>query len=436
MRRAAAVLCIALSGCGEEIAEPGRVLLVEGADGDAWTAEPVPVTVEVDKTLASGDTVLLESATAPLESFSLGRGGVGRYVVTGKDAAGAVQARARSLPIDPAGFAERSLPLFVGRSERFSRAPGGLSAGQELHPPAAVLGGRYLFVAGDSYDLGAWTAVGSPKLSCPEQPCRFSSLAGVGETLAGIGVGDDWAIWFDRALSGDQGLPAGLSSWAEVAGGRTLNAPDGSAFIVGPTRPEPPTQWVVEVSREGALFARALAAPRAGAAATWVDGLGLVVAGGNTGASDTGVERLPPGAAAFVQLAYPADPTTGAALVALDGSTVLRAGGRTGSGDPAPSVEIALGCATGCSATLRPELVPLDRAVGFALGDGELIVVGDDPAGETAAARLGVAGLSLLALREPRRGASALAVPTGHIALFGGQRPDNSPALSVELFTR
>lgn len=445
MRRAAILLLVAVAGCGEELAEPGDAVLIQGADADAWTAAPVPTEVLVEKVLDSGKRHTLTTAAAPLERFSLGRGGVGRFQVQATDGSGVVRARASSLPLDPAGFAESALPLFIARTERFSRAPGELPTAAGSSPPAAIVAERYVLVAPaagdqvltDGYDLGGWAPLGPlfGPVSCPAPPCAFRSLAIVDQALL-LGVGDGWAVWWDLGTdaSGDAPRPQGLASWADVAGGRTVTAPDGSAFVVGATRADPPSQWVVEIAPTGELFARALATPRAGAAATWVDGRGLVVVGGS--ASGAGAELLVVGTQAFAPLAYPADATRGAALVALDGARVLRAGGRDANGAFATSVELELGCVTGCAPLDRAEVVELDDAAGFPLGDGEALLVGRDATGATGGVRVGSAGATPTPLREPRSDATAIATPTGHVAVLGGMRPSGEPATSVELFIR
>ena len=421
---------LVLTGCSEELAEPGRVVLVQGEDTDAWNTAQ---TAEIEKILEDESRIALETRAAPVDRFSLGRGSAGRYEVTGRDPAGAVTTRASSVPIDPAGFAEDVIPLFVSQAARFSRAPEGFSVAQTERPPLALLGGWYLLAAGgdeiamDTYDLGYWRPVALPAVSCPAPPCTFRTIAVQADLV--FAIGDDWAIWlnFFEDTSGDVEKPKGLPSWADVAGGSAVSAPDGSIYVVGATRADPPTQWVVEVDPEGALAARALTTARSGASAVWVDGRGLAVVGGS--ADGPGVELLLEGTEAFQTLPYPSDASVGAALVVLDSATLLRAGGRDPAlGTSAPTVELPLGCTT-CAPKARSELVELDRAQGFSLGEGELLFVGDDAAGATAAIHLTSEGLSPAPFREPKVGASAIALPTGHVAVVG-------PGTSLELFIR
>ena len=50
-----------------------------------------------------------------------------------------------------------------------------------------------------------------------------------------LGVGSSTATWFDLSdgTSGAAPLPAGLTSYAEIAGGRSITGPDGTAYVVG-----------------------------------------------------------------------------------------------------------------------------------------------------------------------------------------------------------
>jgi hypothetical protein len=438
-------LALATLGCGsEELAPPGRLALTVGQEPDTWSRSPAPVTVEVERIREDGTREHLETLAAPAEHVSLGRGRVGSYEVRGLDDSAAARVFGRSLLIEPDGFAGATLPLFVGRSGSFARPPGAL-----LHPPgagfkAAVLARRYALVAGstpdgfvqtDGYDLGVWAPLASsPRLSCPADPCRFLSLAIVAETLA-LGVGDSWGIWFDLISqeSGDAPLPTGLAGYADVAGGATLMAPDGSAYIVGATRADDPTAAVLEIAADGTLTALSLTSARAGAAAVWVVGRGLVVAGGSdTGA---GIELLAEGSGAFVPLSYPADATAGAALVPIDSASALRVGGRNAAGGAAETAFLALGCGSACAAEPRGAPVALDEASGFSFDGGLGLVVGRASGGETAAFRIdGEGAAEPVPLREPRTGATALRLPTSHVAVVGGVLGDGSPATSIELF--
>lgn len=434
---------VVTAGCSQQLLAPGHVKLVTGQEKDTWTASPAPIHVSVDKFLSSsGDKVPIASGHAPLGSFSLGMGGTGFYRVTARDAGQVARVEGWSVALDPAALAAHTVPLFVQRSDEFARPPGQLGTDQGLSPPVAVFGARHLLLAGaarstqvvlDGYDLGLWSPdLTSTAITCPSKPCRFRSLAVVSSVA--LAVGDDWAIWidFDTGDTGKAPLPDGLSSFADIAGGQTVTAPDGSAYIVGATRSSPPTASVLHIAADKKLTALSLVTPRAGAAAAWVQGRGLVVAGGSE--QGDGVEVAGSDGSAFKVVGYPADPTTGAGLVALDGSTVLRAGGHDAKGGSAPTVALTLGCNNACKPQTRGDPVPLAPARAFHFDSGDVLVVGTNAKGMTGAIRLTGDRQTPIALREPRKGATALLAPTGQVAVVGGVLADGKPARSVELY--
>ena len=442
-RAASVLLLLASAGCGQDLLAPGRAELVTGHEKDTWTAKPAPIHVVVDKLLSSsGDKVSIASGDAPLSSFSLGTGAQGVYRVTARDKDQVVRVEGWSVAIDPAAVAAHTLPLFVQRSDEFARPPGFLGTDQGTAPPAAVFGARHLLLGGasqgteivlDGYDLGLWTADSTTTtIACPSKPCHFRSLAVVGSVA--LGVGDDWAVWYDvdAGESGKAPLPDGLASFADIAGGQTVTAPDGSAYIVGATRADPPTASVLRIDADKTLHALSLVTPRAGAAAAWVEGRGLVVAGGS--AQGAGVELAAADATAFEAVGYAADPTTGAALAVLDGSSVLRVGGHDAQGNAAATVSLALGCKNTCTAAARGNPVPLDAARAFHFDAGDVLVMGTDKSGMTGAIRLTGNAQSPVQLREPRKGATALLAPTGQVAVVGGVHADGTPVHSVELY--
>jgi len=444
VRRWLPLLLLSTVGCSEDLLDPGRARLEPGHEPDPWTESPAPTRGRVEKELADGSRSVIVDGPAPVREFSLGEGGVGRFVVSGDDADGVTRVRARSLPVSPAGLASSILPLFVSRTGTFARPPGELVTDQGERPPAAVVAGRYVVFAGgasgdrvalDGYDLGAWSPLQPPpSMGCPTAPCEITSLAVVSGTLS-LAIGSDWAIWFDldAGTSGDVARPDGLASWADVAGGSTVLTPSGEAYVVGATRMDAPSQAVVRIDADGVLSYVALVTPRRGAAATWVTGRGLVVVGG-AGGSAAGAELMADGANAFTVLPYPSDETTGSALVARDGSRVLRVGGRDAASSPAPSVELDLGCGTGCQPTPAGADVALDRAAAFSVAEGHVLVVGDDADGNTSAALLDGTSATPVPLRDPRKGATALALPTGHVGVVGGIGGDGAGVGSVELY--
>jgi hypothetical protein len=438
------LFAVVLGGCGgEEPLPPGQLVLTVGHELDAWSREPVPSIVEIDRLLETGDRQRLETVSPPVDRISLGQGTVASYELNARDVDGSSRLFARSLPIEPDGFAGFTLPLFVSRTREFARPPSVLPAPPGAGAPAAIAGGRFLVLAGTyddgsiqvwGYDLGFWDPLDvGVRLRCPTESCRFRSFAVVDDTLA-LGVSEESAIWFDLATytSGDAPVPTGLASYADVSGGNVVAAPDGSMYLVGATREQPPTRSVLRVHADGKLEALDLGFARAGASATWLEPHGLVVVGGS--ASGAGAEFLADGASGFVQVPYPPDDSVGAALVPLDDTNVLRVGGRIGA-VAAPSVVLTHTCTADCTLTPRGSPVELDRASGFALPDQRALIVGTGPDGQTLVVGLDADGTPTpVPLREPRSGASAIRLPTTHIAVAGGTLLDGTRAASIELF--
>jgi len=274
------LLFAVVSGCaGEEALPPGQLVLTVGHESDAWSREPVPLMVEIDRLPEAGGRERVETVAPPVERISLGRSGVASFELNARDQDGNAQLFARSLPIEPDGFAGTALPLFVSRTREFARPPGEFPAPPGADALAALAGGRYLVLAGAfgdgsvqtwGYDLGFWTPLGvGVKTRCPSEPCGFRSFAIVNQTVA-LGVNDDWAIWFDLETyaSGDAPVPPGLNSYADLSGGSAVPGPDGSVFLVGATRDQPATKSVLHIHDDGKLEALKLGFARANAAAT------------------------------------------------------------------------------------------------------------------------------------------------------------------------
>jgi hypothetical protein len=438
------LFCLALvsAGCSEQLFEPGKGVLVSGQEPDVWSVEPRPTLARVETEKANGDRTTLLERAAPVSEFSFGQGSSTRFVLTGIDDAGTARVRARTVPLSPAGLAGVKIQVFASRTDAFARPPGNLVTALGDEPPFGFVGGRYLLAAGpdgqlDGYDFGVWLPVAAPPpIDCPSPPCTIRSLAVVSTSLALV-VGDDWAISLDvdTGQSFQLDRPTGLAAWADVAGGQTVIASDGSSYVVGATRSDPPTRAVLRVAPDGKLSALSLIAARHGAAAAWLDGRGLVVVGGDDQAA--GAELV--GDAASAALPFPPDPTTGAALVASAEGNVVRAGGRDASGAFAETAVFPMGCGTDCKLELSGTNAELDGARAFRapsdVDPDAILVIGSDDQGETAA-KLLAATVTPVPLREPRTGASAFLAPTGHIAVVGGTLLDGSPATSLELFIR
>ncbi|MEO6601004.1 MAG: hypothetical protein ABIQ16_14080, partial [Polyangiaceae bacterium] len=287
----------------------------------------------------------------------------------------------------------------------------------------------------DVFDSGTWA---QPTNEIP-LPQTVKSIAIAGSAL--LMINDDQANWIDLTSSTTTPatpLPAGLRSFGDIAGGKTLVASDGTIYIVGATRTEgDPTNAIVQIDTAGVLHTLLLKTARLGAAATLVED-SLLVAGGS--ADGAGAELLPVSATTFNELELPADDTTGASLVELTSASALLAGGYDASGAPSPTRSIDLGCSRKCSTTQFPKAsLSIGRASAFRLADNVALIVGETDDEETHAYLLDASGdeatLTEQALRTPRSQASATPLPNGQVAIVGGtELATGNPALSLDVF--
>lgn len=448
--RPAAVLALTLACSSEPVTVD--VEITTGQEAGAIAEEPSVVRLVI---AAQGEDaqgpIALSAEAAPGDPFDLGevpRDALLRFEVTGYDGSGTAVLRGRSLDVVVGSAEGTAIRVFAQRVGAFARPPGGL---QRAHvgAPAGILDERYLLstggaavddggsadaTRGDFYDLFALDGAESPTLGRAAQSMVVRGRQALLIDEAGASVVD-----FSSGTIAPASPPSGLSSFAEVAGGRLVEAGDGSSYVVGGTRAGPETRGVLHVAADGSLAGYSTAIARAGAAATWVEGVGLVVSGGSADAP--GVEILADGAVAFTGPDWPGDATSGGAAATAGSSTMLVFGGRDPSGAPAATRTFDLTCAAACEATSvdgadAPEV--LELATAFALADGSTLVIGEalstPPA--TRAYRVALAPVEVreVPLRETRRGAAVTPSPNGAIAILGGVREDGSPVYSVEMF--
>ncbi|WP_438030301.1 hypothetical protein [Sorangium sp. So ce233] len=451
-------------GCVGCASEPRTITVevVPGHETGAFQEDPPVARVEVTAATIEGD-VAVSAWAAPGGALDFGEIPEERaytFEVRGLDAGGATVARGRSASgIYLAALSGEVLPLFAQRTGRWARPPGGLAASR-VGAPGAALAERYLILTGgaavasadavagevdparlDAYDIAGWGG----SASSGALPRAARSLVVRGDLL--LAIDDEGATWTDLVAgqSAEAALPMGLGSFAEVAGGRTIEATDGRSFVVGAARagepaeaPGQPSDAVLVVGADLTLSVARLRHARAGAAAVWVEGVGLVVAGGS--AEGAGVEVLGDGATAFLPRAFPPDAAHGAGAAVTGPGEIALIGGVQG-GAPAPTRRLAPGCAASCAAAevagaALPAAV-VDVAA-FALPGGRVLAVGSE-AGDGGLTRsfvvdVAAAQVEELPLREPRRGATAVPAPNGTLALLGGVHPDGAPALTIETF--
>jgi len=424
---------MAIAGAAACNSTPEATLTLSvGDEADALSRAPAPTKLVVDSIdVDSGATTNLSSVDLPATDIDLGDQNTSvavRIRVNGVDGTGRVLVTGTSVPVQLGALEGTSLPLFVQRTSEFARMPSPLSDAREA-PLLVNVSDRYVVVAGGStpagntasqiYDLASLSPFGSP----PALPRAPRSLAVYGSTLLVVDDAGASSVDLSDATAQTPTIdPPSGGSFAEVAGGLTVAAPDKSLYIVGATRPSNPTSRILKVTTEGTLLFVSLTTSRRGAAATWVEGRGLVVIGGNeTGA---GVEVLAPGATATTSLPYPPDATVGAGAATLDGAHVLVGGGLDAAGQPAPTRVVDLGCAAATCAAATWDLanppVTLVAAQAFELAADAALLVGDDAAGLSHAFRVTQQGATEVPFKVARRGARGIRVNPPAITFVGG----------------
>ena len=444
---AAALLLLSpfTSSCSGETPDVHLAITV-GQEKDAFSQSPEVVSVEVRGFDPSGLPAVVARTTpgGDLDFGDVGSTAQLTFEVTGLDAAGKTVVRGRSLGAIPLGAVTGTLPIFAQRVNQWARPTGKLLQ-SHTGGVAGVGAERYLVLGGGTvskgdksdevevYDLLALDglALGGVK-SQPE------TLVPRGTAMLFSSHKSTTTIDFASGEGSEVAPPTGLASYGAIAGGQPVDASDGRTFVVGGTRPTEPTKSVLVAEADGSLSALELVEARAGAAAVWVEGVGLVVAGGS--ATGAGVEVLGPKATSFAALSFPPDATVGAGAVIDGPSGVVLLGGTLEDGSPSPIRRLDPTCVNACAATVITGSDPssaLTAVHAYTLGGGRILTVGEAIAAPAQTLsfdiQLGTSATEL-PLREPRSGASVIPAPNGTLALLGGNRLDGKPALSVELF--
>lgn len=452
--------------CSADPIPAGYYTINTGQETDTLTMSPAPVSFTVISEDANGNTSQVQTSSTPITTINVGITGQNFYLVNGVDSNGVSRVKATSYLIDANSMAGNDLPLFLGRTDAFCRPtlPNLLQA-QGNHPPVGIFWGQTLWIAGatnssnqivsEGYDLIMWAETAAPSaispITCPSSPCQIQSIATYAGEF-GLAIGANWAMSVDITANttSTPTLPSTMTNWSDVAGGRTINASTGAVYVVGPTRNTSVTSYVLELGTDGSMNARTLSLPRQFAAATHVEGQGLLVVGGGDATDGSGAEFLADSSTAFVTLPYPPDTVTGAALLPEStGTRVWRMGGQKLDGTPAPSVVYDIACTgtgssgdAGASATTcTPESLSsafdlgmtVTNANGFGFGDNR-IIIGEQTDGTMVAWRVTDTGVTPIPLREPRKYATAYSLPNGFAALIGGTLlSTGAQAFSIEL---
>jgi len=390
MRRPVLLACVVaistIAGCTDT--PTATITITLGEELDALSRAPAPTTLVVELLDLDGKATELARAALPTDEISLGerpRTDVGGLRVTALDAANKTLLKGESLYVQFGALENASSPVevFLQRTRelaRLPRAPGALDA-----PLLGVTVARYIVAASGTsvflYDMLLLKPItGLPAFA---RPARSMVTFGT----AAIVIDEQGASTVDLSSGSAQDLPPPPGgSFAEIAGGSTVSLPDGSAYVVGGTRPTGgPSSRVLMITKDGAVAFATLATPREGACATWVEGRGLVVAGGS--ATGPGAEVIAPGSAQGAALAYPPDAVTRCGASTLDASHVLVAGGVGSAVDiagSAPPRVLDLACAAMCTPLVWKGALPLTRAESFTLTPDAALIAGDDATGPPA----------------------------------------------------
>jgi hypothetical protein len=440
--RAIAVLAPLLAACSSS--PSGTLQLVTGPETDTFTRSPAPTTLRVDAIDSSNQVTTLATARLPTTSIDLGtqdENAVATLVVSGLDDSGARLVYGASIPLQYGSLDGITVPIFVQRTGELARMPGPLSDSRQA-PSMSSVQGQYIFVGGGNdptlarttqfYDFAQLAPFSSP----PTVPRAPQSIAFVG-TMALI-IDDKGGTYFDFSSNStvDVQAPPG-GSFADVAGGQTIVANDGTEYVVGATRTtgaetasvliiNPNDASTSATQYTGKLTWGSLSAPRFGAAAVWVTGRGLVVAGGSTSAP--GIEVVPAlPSTKGVALAYPPDASMGAGATTLDTQHVLLAGGLMVGGQDAGARSINLACTPTPQVPCMPDTwsalpVPIGTAQAFAIDAANAIVAGSEAGGMglTHVFRLTSTAAKELPTKVPHYNARALLSPIGTMLVVGG----------------
>jgi hypothetical protein len=407
--------------CGDK--PEATITLTFGEEQGVLTRAPAPTTLIVEAVDTEDKHTEIAKVPLPTEQLDLGeqnRGGTGALSVRALDPTGATLVKGDSLFFQWGALESADLEVFVQRVGELARVPRGPAAFDAAIATMAV--GRYAFAINGSRTMLYDFLRLKTQESAPVLPRAAKSII-MFETYV-LAIDDAGGTTFELASGQSTDLTNPENgTFAEVAGGATIEAPDGISYLVGGTRPSGgATQKILKLDVKGALTYVSTAKAREGACAAWVEGRGLVIYGGNL---DAPPEVVAPGAATGTELPFPADPVKNCALATLDGTHVVVAGGSGAKGDTGaglPARVLDLTCASNCTPAPWQGPIALARAQAVALGPDKIFVVGDDAAGNSHAFRAAPspANLREVPLKTGRRGARVIALPRGGAAIVGG----------------
>jgi hypothetical protein len=428
---ASLLLGLLIAGCGDTNPLPASLLLTPGQEAASWATTPAPARVQVSARRSSGATKIADQAwpASEVSAGSLTTGENLSFLVEIQDATGKSVIRGGTPVINADELSGNKYPVLCGRVEAFTRPTIGLGAAATT-PVVSLLAGRYLFVASgtapQAYDLATYAPIA---LSGQLPRAPGSAATPDGESLYLIDPQGATLLDLFTGVQSDVPLPYA----AEVSGGATVHAPDGTAYVIGATRHGgDKTSAVLRIATDGSLTRLDLLAGRQGAAAAWVEGQGLAVAGGG---ADT-IELLAAGASSFVVALTSAPTTQDAIAVSPVAGELWLAGGVDAQGAPAGSWRFALAAKDSGPAAGDP--IGLLHGHGEATGGGALFT--GETADGTHSFRVVRSADKLVATEIPlhaaRKGATSIGIGDGYVVILGGTlASDGAAANDLELFT-
>lgn len=394
--------------------------LVTGGENDAFSRPPVPTLLVVESIGVDDSKKEIARTTLPTQGdLSLGDASetdLGALRVTAFDATGRPVIGGQTLFLQFGALQDISLEVLVQRLGEFARAPRTPRA-TFAAPVVDLVSTRYIFAASGTSTLLYDMLFLQPLTFAPTLPRAAESVATYGATAIVVDGAGASTVDLSSGSAKDFPAPTG-GTFAEIAGGKTLRASDGSVYIIGATRTGGgPSARILRISSDGNVDFAALSTPREGACATWVDGRGLVVAGGSSDGSFA--EILSTTATQAAPLPFPADGTKGCGAAMLDAGHVVVAGGTNATGI-SPARVLDLGCVANCVPAAWKDPVPLVRGDVSRVAPDAVLLVGDDANGATLAYRASATELREVPLRVARRGGRMLVLSDGSSAIVGG----------------
>lgn len=323
MRRAVVVSLFLLCGSCQSEADPFVVRVRGPLEGSLFAAS-ANVELRVRNEDGSERSVgRLSPRDTSFEVPESAKSGVGSLSLAGLASDGAIVEYGRTPSLELSGLTGRAivnLSILVQRTRSIAdtfKLDSAIAA-----PRCAAIGARYAVIA-DASSLSA------DVIDLLDLTVRREEAFDVKPAL--LATAGPYTVAIDETgaaivLDIDSGTTTKLTnSLVDLVGGSVIHDDVGGAWIVGATRTTTPSDMVLRLDPAGTFSTKKLLVPRSSAAATWVNGRGLVIAYGSSAKMDeSGVEILAPGAATSAATPFPADHRPGGVIAAIDPNRILR----------------------------------------------------------------------------------------------------------------